>query len=231
MSFLEECILFAGPTWQRYIHHPWIEALFTGQLDEERFRYWLIQDLPYIGEDSAQVAFAKVPPHNQWVKLQTEYGVRAAESRVELRMLEDYDEFALTRWAARPRREAFINFFVRAFYQGTFGDICCAVYPCYCFHTTFGVRYENEKPKTLSELQEDWLKQWTDSFYRDMQTATEDGINEYGANTTDYEREKMCWLFLRATQHQIATFDAGWELSDPWAGEGDESGVLAGMPN
>jgi hypothetical protein len=41
----------------------------------------------------------------------------------------------------------------------------------------------------------------------------------------------MRWLFLRATQHQIATFDAAWELSDPWAGEGEESGVLAGMPN
>ena len=83
----------------------------------------------------------------------------------------------------------------------------------------------------LSALQEDWLKQWTDSFYRDIQHATEDGIDEYGAHTTDYEREKMRWLFLRATQHQIATFDAAWELSDPWAGEGEELGVLAGMPN
>ena len=231
MTFLDECIEFAGPAWERYIHHPWIEALFAGTLQEDKFRYWLIQDLPYIGENASEVAFTKVPTHNPWVKLQREYGVRAAESRVELRILEDYDEFALTRWAARPRREAFVNFFVRAFYEGTFGDVCCAVYPCYCFHNTFGVRYENEKPKNLSQLQRDWLEQWQDPFYRDLQNATVDGINEYGNASTEFERDKMRWLFLRATQHQIATFDAAWIMSDPWPGEGNEIGILAGTAN
>ena len=50
MTFLDECIEFAGPAWERYVHHPWIEALFSGTLQEDKFRYWLIQDLPYIGE-------------------------------------------------------------------------------------------------------------------------------------------------------------------------------------
>jgi len=35
-------------------------------------------------------------------------------------------------------------------------------------------------------------------------------------------------LFLRATQHQIATFDVSWTTSDPWPGEGKEKGILAG---
>jgi hypothetical protein len=41
----------------------------------------------------------------------------------------------------------------------------------------------------------------------------------------------MKWIFLRATQHQIGTFDAAWNLSDPWLGEGTETGVMAGRPN
>ncbi len=233
MTFLEECKSFAGPVWERYIHHPWIEAIFAGTLSDEQFSYWLTQDLPYIGENSGELANPKVPPHNDWVRIQREYGVRSAESRVELQMLkrDDVDEFALTRWAARPRREAFVNFFVRTFYEGTFGDICCAVYACYCFAETFGERYKRERPSGLPPLQQQWLKQWTDPFYSKMQAATEEGLNEYGANATDYERDKMRWLFLRGTHHQIGTFDAAWQCSDPWPGEGKESGVLAGPPS
>ena len=141
MTFLEDCIDFTGIYWERYQLHPWIEALFAGELREDQFEYWLTQDLPYIGERLARLAFHKVPPHNPWAKLQQEYDIRAGESRVELRMLEKYGDFALSRWAARPRREAFVNFFFRTFFEGTFGDICCAVYACYSFPNTFGVRY------------------------------------------------------------------------------------------
>ena len=228
MTFLSECIEFAGVFWERYLHHPWIEGLFAGTLREDQFEYWLTQDLPYIGERTAEVAFPKVPPHNPWDRLQKEYAVRSGESRVELQMLPKHGDFALTRWAARPRREAFINFFVRTFYEGTFGDICCAVYPCYSFYNTFGVRYSAEKPTNLSPLQVAWVEQWIDPFFKELQDATADGLNEYGANSPNYERDKMRWLFLRATQHQISTFDAAWNCSDPWGGEFEEEGVLAG---
>ncbi len=231
MSFLNSCIEFAGEAWNRYIHHPWIEGLFAGTLQKTQFEYWLVQDLPYIGENVSEVAFPKVPPHNPWVELQKEYGQRASQSRVELKMLEHYDKFSLTRWAARPRREAFVNFFVRSFYEGSFGDICCSIYPCYSFHDTFGVRYKNEQPSNLSKLQTEWIQQWQDPFYKKLQEATKEGINEYGAASTEHEKYKMLWLFLRGTQHQIATFDAAWKLSDPWPGEGQETGVLAGRPN
>ncbi len=32
------------------------------------------------------------------------------------------------------------------------------------------------------------------------------------------------------TQWRINTFDAAWNCLDPWVGEGEESGVLAGGP-
>lgn len=230
MAFLDECLQFAKPVWERYVHHPWIEAMFAGTLSEERFDYWLAQDLPYLGERISAVAFAKVPPHNPWAKLEAEYLVRANQSRVELELLAKYGDFAKTRWAARPRREAFINFFARTVYEGSFGDICCAFYPCYAFPNTFGVRYQKEKPANLPERQRRWVEQWVDPFFIMLQEATTDGINEYGAAATPYQKNQMKWLLVRATHHQIGTFDAAWNLSDPWPGEGKEAGVMAAPP-
>ena len=232
MTFLEECKEFAKPVWERYIHHQWIEALFAGTLTDEQFCFWLTQDLPYIGNNSAEVVYPKVPPHNDWIRLQREYGERSAATRVELEMLkrDDVSEFALTRWAARPQRASFINFFIRAYYEGTFGDICCSVYACYCFAETFGERYKREEPRGLPAQQKRWVEQWIDPFYSKLQAVTEQGINEYGAHATEFEKEKMRWLFLRGTNYQIGTFDVAWDCSDPWPGELVERSVLAGLP-
>jgi len=230
MKFIEECKSFAGPVWESYLHHPWIEAMFAGDLSDERFEYWLIQDLPYLSTNIAEIAFPKVPPHNKWEELQREYKIRSGETRVELRMLERVGDFAKTRWAARPWRDGIINFWIRTAYEGTFGDICCATYVCDAFSHTFGERYMLEKPTGLSELQVEWIEQWIDPFHEKIRAVTEEAINEYGEQSTHYERDKMRWLFLRGTQYQIGTFDAAWNLSDPWPGEGEETGVIAGSP-
>ena len=231
MTFLEDCISFVGPVWERYLHHPWIEAFFAGELSEERFKYWLIQNLSYLGNHIAEITYPKVPPHNPWIRLRQEYARRSDETRVELSLLEEVGDFAKTRWAARPTRDALINFWTRTAYEGTFGDICCAYYVCYSFPITFGERYLQEKPKKLTELQISWVEQWIDPLAEELRAATEDGINEYGAKSTRYECEKMRWIFLRATQYQIGTFDVAWNLSDPWPGEGEEKGIIAGLPN
>lgn len=231
MAFVDECIQFAGPAWERYIHHPWIDALFAGTLSEDRFNYWLAQDLPYLGEKFTAVALGKAPPHSSWAKLEMEYMVRSRQSRVELQTLEPYGEFAMTRWAARPEREALNNFFCRYAHEGTFGEVCAAYYMCYAFPNTFGKRYLVENPTNLSRRQKEWVEQWIDPFFVALQDATTEGLNEAGAHASQYDREKMMWIFLRGTQHQIGTFDVAMALSDPWPGEGKEVGVMAGKPN
>lgn len=231
MTFVAECIEFAGPAWERLCHHPWLDALFAGTLPADRFDYWLAQDLPYLGEKFTAVALSKAPPHSAWAKLEMEYIARSGASRVELQLLEQYGDFAKTRWAARPRREAFINFFSRAVYEGTFGEICCAYYPCYAFPDIFGTRYKKEQPQNLPPRQKAWVEQWIDPFFESLWHATAEGVNEAGQYASPYQREKMKWIVLRAIQHQIGTFDAAWNLSDPWPGEGQETGVMAGQAN
>lgn len=231
MTFVDDCIEFANPAWDRYLHHPWIEALFAGTLTDDRFNYWLAQDLPYLGEHFTAMALSKAPPHSAWAKLEIEYLVRSRQSRVELQTLEPHGPFAMTRWAARPQREAFINFLARTVYEGDFGEICCAYYACYAFPDVFGLRYKKEKPTGLTRRQVEWVEQWVDPFFIALRDATAEGVNDFGAHASPYQQAKLQWIFLRGTQHQIGTFDAAWNLSDPWPGEGKETGVMAGKPN
>ena len=91
-------------------------------------------------------------------------------------------------------------------------------------------RYAREQPQNLPELQRLWVEQWIDPYFIRLYECIRDGLDEYGAESTEFQREQMRWLFLRGTQWQIGTFDAAWNVSDPWFGEGDESGVTADAP-
>ena len=75
------------------------------------------------------------------------------------------------------------------------------------------------------------MQQWIDPFYIALRDATAEGLNEAGGVAAPYEQERMRWIFLRATNHQIGTFDAAWRLSDPWPGEGVETSVMAQAPS
>lgn len=231
MAFLDDCIAFSGAYWnEKYLRHPWIEAFFAGTLSEAQFDYWLIQDLPYLSEFITEMVYPKVPPTNPWVQYSREYSRRSTDVRVELKMLAKVGEAARTRWAARPARDAIDNFWVRTAYEGSFGDICAALYVCYAFPYSFGERYQRERPANLSPLQQAWVEQWIDPFSIKLWHATRDGLNDAGAHATPYEKERMQWLFLRGTQLQIGTFDVAWKCSDPWPGEDVELGVLATRP-
>jgi len=64
-------------------------------------------------------------------------------------MLEETGDFAKTCWAARPRREAIVSFWIRTVDEdeGIFGDICCIFAPVTASPSplvTFGERYLKE---------------------------------------------------------------------------------------
>ena len=230
-SFVDECKEVSKPVWIRWVHHSWTEALFAGTLSDEQFRYWLIQDLPYLAQNITESIYPKVPPSNPFVELSREYAVRANTSRVELETLGDVGSFAKTRWAAQPARDAAINFWVRTAHEGSFGDLCAALYVCYSFAETFGGRYRREAPQGLSDLQGAWVRQWVDPYFEKLYESIRDGLNEAGEHASADGKEQMKWLFLRGTQLQIGTFDVAMELSDCWPGESDQaSGPVASAP-
>jgi len=229
--FVDECKEASKPVWASWVRHPWTEALFAGTLSDQQFRYWLIQDLPYLAQNITESIYPKVPPSNPFIELSKEYAVRAHTSRVELETLGDVGPFAKTRWAAQPARDAVINFWIRTAYEGSFGDLCAALYVCYSFAETFGGRYRTASPQGLPDLQEAWVQQWVDPYFEKLYESIRDGLNEAGELASTEEKEQMKWLFLRGTQLQIKTFDVAMALSDRWPGEDDQvSGPVASAP-
>jgi thiaminase/transcriptional activator TenA len=227
MDFVDECLEFAAPAWDAYVHHPWVEALFAGTLDQDRFHYWLAQDLSFIYDTVGLAAVPKCPPDLPWAKRMLDYFANSRGGRAETILLEKYGDFAKTPWAARPAREAFNNFMLRVASEGTFGEFCCAQFACTSFSNTFALRYEETKPEGIPQEQVDWVMQFAEPWEREGCKEMAQAINEAGTYASPWLRDQMRWTFLRGTQHQIATFDAAWKMSDPWPGPGDDGGVLA----
>ncbi len=116
MAFSDQCIKATGSVWERWLHHPWTEALFAGELSDAQFRYWLVQDLPYLGQHMTEPVYPKVPPDLSFIALSREYAVRAETTRVELETLGDSGVFAKTQcepprvlWRHNPFERMFMT--------------------------------------------------------------------------------------------------------------------------
>ncbi len=116
VAFSDQSIEATGSVWERWLQHPWTEALFAGELSDAQFRYWLVQDLPYLGQHMTEPVYPKVPPHLPFIALSREYAVRAETTRVELATLGDYGVFAKTRcepprvlWRHNPYERMFMT--------------------------------------------------------------------------------------------------------------------------
>src|SRR6056297_2988530 len=69
-ALTERLKAYTGETWAAYIHHPWIDAIVEGTLSDERLRFFLLQDLPYLAdyERIYNLAFSKltIDQHRQF---------------------------------------------------------------------------------------------------------------------------------------------------------------------
>ena len=72
----------AGESWTAYVRHPWLVGMHDGDLDIERFRFFLVQDLPYLADFSRVyfMGFAKLSPGE------------LRHFRPFLKLIADYDE-------------------------------------------------------------------------------------------------------------------------------------------
>jgi thiaminase/transcriptional activator TenA len=230
MGFIDECIDFSGPVWDELLHHDWIETLLRGELSDERFQYWYASDLSFLGEHILSRGISKAPRDHPLRKLVVDV-ITADRDELELmrHLVDEHGTYILTPWSARPTREGYTNFLLRILYEGSFTQLCAASYPCFVFGEIIGQRYLDDPDPNVPAGQAEWMRTLHEVLIP-LQAALGTEVDEMGPQVPQRERDEILWSFLRATQHQIRTFDAAWALTDPWPGEGDDPSFLSTPP-
>lgn len=225
----------AGDLWQAYVHHPWIDGIIQGDLSTERFRFFLVQDLPYLA-DFARVyfiAFSKLGPEQlrvfrPFLQLLAGYD----EGRWEEELLRDIGctDYSTERWAAMKAREGYMNHLVRVANEGTGLETLVAMLPCSLGFAEIGERAQRIDLSNHRPEYQRWLGLYGRPFQRQQVNALIEGLDWCANSASDSEIAALERIFVRSVQHQIHVFDAAWRLEDPWPGPGSYAWPRVGDP-
>ncbi len=227
-KFVEKLKASCVPHWAAYIQHPWILDMKAGTLAQDKFQFFLVQDLPYLADFFRiyYMSFAKLRPEDMrayapFLKLLSGYD----EGKFEEELLSEFNLAtpSTDRWAVFKAREGYMNHLVRMAHEGSALESLVAMLPCSLGFAEMGETMQGIDLSKHHRAYQRWIEQYRRPFMRQQVDAAITGLEHLARNVDSAQQRHLESIFLRSVQHQINVFDAAWRLDDPWPGPGSHT--------
>lgn len=201
------------PIYDAVLAHPFIAGLTSGELDEERFAFYLAQDAHYLRDYARALAVvaAKAPTHADTGL----FAKHAAETvEVELALHETLlpqlglDPAALGDITTSPTTTAYTSYLLAAAHGGTFAEGVAAVLPCYWIYHRVGetlVAHGSPDPR---------YQFWIDTYASEAFAATVMQVlalaDRVGAALGAAEQARAYRHFVTTARYEWMFWDAAW---------------------
>ena len=205
-----------GDAWEACFTHPFVQAIGRGDLDEDCFRTFLVQDYLFL-IDYARVlatASAKAPD----LESQTWFA-KLADATLSVEM--DLHRSLCARWGidgtelegaeALPTTVAYTSFLLRAA-SGDIGELAAALLPCQWGYADVGARLAAAGSPD-HERYAAWIASYADPDYQELTNWLRAFVDRLGADITQATYARWSHIF-RTTLRYEASF---WEMA--WSGE------------
>ena len=211
MDFLEQLHKATETTYQQIIAHPFNKQLAKGTLEEEKFRFYLSQDVVYIGEYSRALAAlaAKAPDHN----LLYEFIAFAKEGLDIERDL--HNEYMQIFGVEKPEHlalstEAYANFLLATTAYQSFPEAVSALLPCFWLYNEVAVHIrENAAPRNKYQK---WIDTYSGAEFDQTTRRLKEITQLLAENSTKQTRTQMKNLFLRSAKYEWFFWDSAYHL-------------------
>jgi thiaminase/transcriptional activator TenA len=205
----------SGAIWEACFAHPFVQAIGRGDLDEERFKRFLVQDYLFLIDYARVLAFASAKAPD--LETQTWFA-RLLDATMQTEM--DLHRKTCAEWdigaddlanaGALPTTVAYTSFLVRTAAAGDAGDIGAALLPCQWGYADIGVRLK-EQGLPDDDRYAAWIEAYADPGY----VGLTDWLCGFVDALTPDERTFDRWrrIFSTTLRYELAF----WEMA--WAGE------------
>ena len=211
MDFLKELDESVEPVYKEIINHPFNIELAKGTLAEEKFRFYVRQDIHYIGEYSRALAAlaSKAPSHEEL----TEFISFAKEGLEIERAL--HNEFIQQFHITAPEEialatEAYSNFLLQAVAYKSYAEAIAGLLPCFWLYNKVAVHIYKQAHK------ENKYQRWIDTYSGAEFDKTTQRLKEITARlateNTQRTRDNMKRLYIRSSWYEWLFWDSAYHL-------------------
>ncbi|BBD72892.1 thiaminase II [Sulfodiicoccus acidiphilus] len=197
-----------GDVYEAILSHPFIIGLTTGELDEEKFRFYIAQDSLYLREYGKVLAIAAAKAEER------EHSRFFAESLARsIKVEQEMHEAFMRAWGMRaeemsPTNTAYTNFLLATAYSRPFHEVVGAILPCFWIYMEVGSTLKAKGSRNA--LFQKWIDTYGGEEYeRGVKRAIEI-VNELELG--ERERRATKEKFRMAAIYEYMFWDSAYRL-------------------
>ncbi len=217
MGFSQTLRSEAADIWDAWHHHPFIVGIGRGDLEREKFIYWIKQDYVYLIDYARAFAYASAKARNlehmqffaklmdgtlnTEMKLHRSY---CAEFGINTRELEELDK--------SPTCQAYTDFLVRTAATETLGVTMGALLPCFWGFFEIGNRLKETGDTSQNNPYHHWIEMYSSDDFKALTQWSKTLTDELGEQANNEEIEAMKKAFIVSSRHETKFWDMAEEL-------------------
>ena len=173
MGFIENVEQRAQPIRQAILKHPFVQGIGRGDLDPDRFKFYIIQDYLYL-IDYARVLALGAARAPQLATMSWFARLLDETLNTEMELHRSYcAQFGIRRQELEtakpaPTTAAYTAGLLRIASQGSFGELTASLLPCQWGYWEIGQHLAQQGPPTHAPLYAQWIEMYSSDEFRDL---------------------------------------------------------------
>ena len=209
-TFTDRAYEYVQETWQASFTHPFVRGLVDGSLDQETFKFYVIQDAYYLEGFAAAHSLAAYHTEDKQLALAFSEGV-VSTIQDELSLHDSFitdlnitDE-NLANYIPSPNAYAYMNHLKIQAQTGDPAKTVACLLPCYWLYEQIGQHLLEEG--TDNKLYARWIKTYADPGFSAVVEKFKSIMNDLAEGKTEAEIQELLHIFAQSTYYEFLFWD------------------------
>ena len=219
MGFSHDIRSRADAMQQAIFSHPFVTGIGDGTLDVDKFKHFIRQDYLYLIHYSRTLALAtaKAPT----LEIMGRFATLTSETlNTEMVLHQRYcarfgiteEELEATKPA--PTTQAYTDFLVRTAYDGSFGELACALLPCMWGYCEIGQRLLRQGKPQYQPLYAEWIDMYSSSAFQELADWLRGLVDGLAEGASDQELRRMEQAYITSIRYEYGFWEMAWRLEE-----------------
>lgn len=215
MKFTDRLYKKAKPIWDKSMQHPFVQGIGHGNLDLEKFKFYMCQDYVYLIDYSRLFALGSLKAHdlktmgtfaklldatiNMEMDLHRAYAQRLGISANELEATQP-----------SPITLAYTGYMLNISQRGSIAELVAAVLPCAWHYHETGVELAKIPGSTEHEFYGQWINMYRSEEFGELGLWLIELMNELAEGKSERELAHLEEVFLNTSRFEYMFWDMAW---------------------
>ncbi len=219
MTFCDELRDEASDIWDAWHGHPFIKGIGGGNLEREKFEYWIRQDYLYLIDYARVFAFAAgrstdLSVMQKFAELLD--GVLNTEMELHRKYARKFgiSKKELEKEEKSPTCQAYTDFLVRTASTGTMAETVAALLPCFWGFLEIGKRLSREGDTSKENPYRDWIEMYSSDEFKELADWSRSLMNQMAQISNESEKKKMIEAFVTSSRLEYMFWDMAYKMEE-----------------